>query len=273
MAKGRELKSYGDFQRAIRQGFGQGSGTDYKPWLRVNDVKSKGLSTKIKGITSHRTHQFVSSIETQFFYFADHEPGVIDIREQFPLLPLNLSIRIASELGIKHPRVPGTSVENVMTTDFLLTVLTSSGERYLAVSAKPRDKLCDKRTMEKQEIERQWWSILGVPFRVFCGDDNTSIQARNLADISAPCRRGYSLKPQLVDRASKVITTGIFRLDQCIDRLKKQCGITTNQARNLLLSLIHAGYLVVPLESPIIENGVVKIVDTRFKKQANAYSA
>ncbi len=219
MAKGRELKSYGDFQRAIRQGYGQGSGTDYKPWLRVSDVKSTGLSTKIKGITSPRTHHFVSSVETQFFYFAEHDPSVVDIREQFPLLPLILSIRIASELGIKHPMVPGTSVENVMTTDFLLTVLTSTGEGYVAVSAKPRDQLSDKRTMEKQEIERQWWSILGVPFRVFCGDETTSIQASNLADISAPRRRGYTLTPELVGQASKAITPGIFRLDQCVNRL------------------------------------------------------
>lgn len=273
MAKGRELKSYGDFQRAIRQGYGQGSGTDYKPWLRVSDVKGKGLGTKIKGIKSHRTHHFVSSIETQFFYFADNDASVVDIREQFPLLPLNLSIRIASELGIKHPRVPGTSVENVMTTDFLLTVLTAAGAGYVAVSVKPRDNLSEKRTMEKQEIERQWWSILGVPFRVFCGNEATSIQARNLADISGPCRRGYTLKPKLIERASKAIAPGIFRLDQCIDRLKQQCELTTSQARKLLFSLIHSGYLVVPLESPIIEDGVLKIIDTRFKQQADARRA
>ncbi len=52
----------------------------------------------------------------------------MDIREQFPLLPIEETIIIAEELGIKHPTDPNTGEPVVMTTDFLVTV--SKNQQY-----------------------------------------------------------------------------------------------------------------------------------------------
>lgn len=273
MARGRNLKSYEDFRRAVRNGYGLGRGSNYKPWLRVSDVKSQGLSTKIKGLKTHRIHHFFSKIETEFFHFADVDPNVIDIREQFPLLPLDLSVRIAAELGIKHPKVPGTSVNIVMTTDFLLTLQEAHSSNYLAISAKPREALADQRLMEKQEIERQWWSLLGIPFRVYCGNEQTRVQAKNLADICVYHRKGYNLDAVLADHAISAFNIGIYRLDQCIALLSQHCDIKASTARKLLFALIENGYLIVPLTSPILETGIVKIIDTRLGKVNNVHRA
>lgn len=46
---------------------------------------------------------------------------VIDIREQYPLLPLKDTLEIANELGIEQPKHPQTKEPIVMTTDFLIT--------------------------------------------------------------------------------------------------------------------------------------------------------
>ncbi|MGP7816533.1 TnsA endonuclease N-terminal domain-containing protein [Niallia sp. 01092] len=53
---------------------------------------------------------------------------IVDIREQFPLLPIEETIIIAEELGIKHPTDPNTGEPVVMTTDFLVTV--SKNQQY-----------------------------------------------------------------------------------------------------------------------------------------------
>lgn len=83
---------------------------------------------------------------------------MIDIREQFPLLPLNLSKKIAATLGVEHPKVPVSGEENIMTTDFLLTCRHGEREFYRAISVKTRGRN-RQRTAEKLDIERVWWEL------------------------------------------------------------------------------------------------------------------
>jgi hypothetical protein len=47
---------------------------------------------------------------------------LVDIREQFPLLPVEEIIVIGDELGIKHPTNPKTGEPAEMTTDFLVAI-------------------------------------------------------------------------------------------------------------------------------------------------------
>ncbi|WP_417450169.1 transposase [Kordiimonas sp.] len=70
MARYRQLKSLGDYRRAIRNGYGLGVGDSYKPWVKVQDVKSKGLSEKILGIKTGRMHHLLSQGESEFFRLA-----------------------------------------------------------------------------------------------------------------------------------------------------------------------------------------------------------
>ena len=98
MASRRKLESLPDFQRQLRNKYGLGERENYKPWLRVQDVNSHGNSAKIDGIKVSRVHHTLSEHETSFFYLAEFSDSVIDIREQFPLLPLDLSIKIAQSL-------------------------------------------------------------------------------------------------------------------------------------------------------------------------------
>ncbi|AQT84734.1 Transposon Tn7 transposition protein TnsA [Paenibacillus larvae subsp. larvae] len=76
---------------------------------------------------------------------------VIDIREQFPLLPLEKTMFIAEKLGIRHPIDPKTKHPIVMTTDMLLTVRKGEDVSFIAHSIKPVNKL-NKRILEKLQI-------------------------------------------------------------------------------------------------------------------------
>nr|WP_254052811.1 TnsA endonuclease N-terminal domain-containing protein [Bacillus sp. V59.32b] len=105
-------------EKWIKEGRGSGFGAEYKPWLKIQDVSSKGRSTRLKGIKTNRQHEFLSDLERNYFYITEYSDLVIDIREQFPLLPLEETIVIADELGIKHPTNPRSGELIVMTTDF-----------------------------------------------------------------------------------------------------------------------------------------------------------
>lgn len=90
----------------------------HRPWLKIQDVSSLGRSTCLKGIKTSRQHEFLSDLERNYFHLSEYYDSITDIREQFPLLPLEETIVIADELGIKHPTDPKTDDPIVMTTDF-----------------------------------------------------------------------------------------------------------------------------------------------------------
>jgi hypothetical protein len=202
MARGRKLESFDDYKRWLKKAYGLGAGADYKPWLRVQDVPSCGLSSKIQGFKVKREHHTLSQNETQFFYLAEFSDSVIDIREQFPLLPLGLTYKLAQAIDIEHPRVPHTRELNVITTDFLLTRCFKGKTWYEAFNIKSEDDLKDTRVAEKIDLERVWWQLLGVKFYQFVSSDRTKIQSQNIAWATDPVRHGcvfdISLKRQAV---------------------------------------------------------------------------
>lgn len=57
----------------------------------------------------------LSDLELAVFLSLEWESSVLDIREQFPLLPSDTR-QIAIDSGIKHPVIRG--VDQVMSTDF-----------------------------------------------------------------------------------------------------------------------------------------------------------
>src|SRR5699024_8526283 len=138
----------------IKEGRGTGSGADYQPWLKIQDVSSLGQSTRLKGIKTGRQQEFLSDMERNYFYLTEFSDAVLDIREQFPVLLQEETIVIAEELGIKDPADPKTGDSIVMSTDFLLSFANGQGLFEVAHSIKMKDKLLEERVLEKFEIER-----------------------------------------------------------------------------------------------------------------------
>ena len=153
-------------EKKLKDGHGQGIGVDYKPWLVIQDVSSLGRSTRLKGIKIPRQYEFLSDLERNYFYLLEYSDLVVDIREQFPLLPIDETLIIAEELGIKHPTHPQTKEPIVMTTDFVVTKLEEGQPVNLARTLKYKDDLMDRRVMEKFEIEREYWERKGTDWGI-----------------------------------------------------------------------------------------------------------
>lgn len=167
----------------IKEGRGTGSGEDYQPWLKIQDVSSLGRSTRLKGIKTGRQHEFLSDLERNYFYLTEFSDVIVDIREQFPLLPQEETIVIAEELGIKHPADPKTGVPIVMTTDFLLTVDKGQGVFKVAHTIKMKDKLLEERVLEKFEIEREYWKRRSINWATVTEEEIHKTMARNISYI------------------------------------------------------------------------------------------
>jgi hypothetical protein len=238
-------------QRWIKKGKGQGRGRDYQPWLRVRDVSSSGLSSRIKGWTSERIHHLLSEIETNYFYCLEWADRVIEVREQFPLLPLDETLAIAKECGIEHPSYRPlhgkTKVPIVMTTDFLITTKDGLTSPNHARTVKPASELADGRVIEKLELERRYWQRRYVDWGIVTERDIPKTPAKNihwihnlydLTDCGVSLEQVRNvriiLEPQLTVAAEARISPINALCGACDDRLGLNPGDSLTVVRHLL---------------------------------------
>lgn len=147
-------------KRWIKEGRGQGAGPDYKPWLTVRDVPSKGRSHRVFGHLTQRTHHLLSDLELATFFLLQWRNITTDIREQFPL-DRELTREISNKLGIEHPNVKG--VDQYMSSDFVIDAEDRIRPRF-AIQVKSSEAFQDSRTVEKLQIERTYWAEKEIPF-------------------------------------------------------------------------------------------------------------
>ena len=87
----------------IKEGRGKGYGKDYQPWLTIQEVPSLGRRSRVHGWKTGRLHHTLSDHEIDYLYLLEWADDVIDIREQFPLIDLEVAQTIASDMGVKYP--------------------------------------------------------------------------------------------------------------------------------------------------------------------------
>jgi TnsA endonuclease N terminal/TnsA endonuclease C terminal len=143
--------------KRIAEGRGQGVGCNYLPWHEVQDFPSRGVIHRPLGVKTERVHHLFSDLEFIVFLIYDLLTSILDIREQFPLLPLEETLEIAKKIGVKHPTDPATRYPIVMTTDFLLKLRLGREGVFHARTIKYRKDLDDSRVKEKFKIERLYW--------------------------------------------------------------------------------------------------------------------
>jgi hypothetical protein len=176
--------------RHIAKGYGEGQGPSYKPWLEIRHVPSLGKSSRPQGWKTDRIHHFLSQLELRYFYMLEWSDSVVDIQEQFPLLPHQETGEIAHLLGVKHPRIPKAEAPLVMTTDFVITTKNGTFARCV----KPAKDLESGRTLEKLEIERQYWRQKGIDWKIVTEHEIDVVLAKNVEWVH-PKRDLKSLAP------------------------------------------------------------------------------
>jgi hypothetical protein len=151
--------------RFEKEGRGQGAGEDYKSWLKIQDVPSRGRSHRLVGMTTGRLYHFMSDLERDLFLLLDWQESVVDLREQVPL-DRNETARIAEALGIRHPKTPGASEPMVMTTDLVIDRRGENGIETEEFAVKTAEDLEKPRTLHRLEIERRYWLDQGISWSI-----------------------------------------------------------------------------------------------------------
>lgn len=171
------------FSRYKKEGRGSGEGSDYVPWIKVQDFPSKGWSSKTPSWKTKRVHEFPSNHELRTFYILEWSDKVIDIREQYPLIDLERAQRIAREIGINYPTDKKSGMPYVLTTDFMITQNVGGSEEYIARTVKPASELAKKSVISKFEIERRYWKELNIDWGIITEKEIPLVLANNISLI------------------------------------------------------------------------------------------
>ena len=186
--------------RRRKAGYGEGKGLTYMPWLTVRSFGSRGMSHRALSSTVGRSHHLFSNGEYGCFLRVDWSRLVTDIREQYPLHPIEETRQIAATLGYAHPqrarKIKGEWIQEdgVMTSDFRVELADGAGAPEVIFSVKLKSELANLRTLEKLEIERHYWARRGVPWYLITEEELPPDLVANLSFL-APFRsiEGYGV--------------------------------------------------------------------------------
>jgi hypothetical protein len=194
----------------LKEGRGTGRLQHYKPWLKAHELSDTGRAHRPPGIKTRRIHQLLSDNEYYYFLIVEWSDNVIDIREQYPLLPLEETLYIASELGYKHSFDSFRNENVVMTTDFVITIKDGNLVRDIVRTIKPVNHLNKSRTKEKFEIERIFFEKRNIDWGVVTDAEIPEVLAKNIEFIRTErlwlIRKGFNeyqfkkRKEQIIDR-------------------------------------------------------------------------
>jgi hypothetical protein len=257
VSKGRFRSTPESIAKRIAEGRGEGIGINYRPWLEVQDFPSQGVSHRLLGFKTGREHHLFSDLELIVFLIYDVMFTIIDIREQFPLLPLKDTLEIAEELGIEHPTDPATGYPTVMTTDFLLKIQTRYGIAFDARTCKYKKDLDDPRVWEKFRIERIYWRRREIDWGYVHDKLVPPILAENAALIH-PFHRLCDLHPLTQKEVRRIAfyLAGRLRreetlLSDFVEDSDQKFGLPPGKSFSVICHLIARGVWRVDLDKPI----------------------
>lgn len=180
------------FERFLREGRGKGHGKDYKPWITTQDIPSTGRRSRVPGWKTGRLHHTLSDNEIDYLYLLEWSDDVIDIREQFPLIDLEVAQTIASDMGVKYPTDEKTGFPRILTADFFITIQVNGQTKDIARTIKPAIELDRKRVIEKFEIERRYWTAKGIDWGIVTEREIPKTLVSNIEEYHS----NYRLEPE-----------------------------------------------------------------------------
>jgi hypothetical protein len=184
----------------------------------------------------------MSKLEWLYFLVLEWSQIIIDMREQYPL-DLDETIAIAKNLGIRYPLDTKTKEPIVMTTDFLITIRKHIGTNEQARTVKYVKDL-GRRTLEKFEIERVYWTSRNIDWGIVTERDINPILAFNLEWVHSHrnLANHQKITDEIIHHIESFLTPKVLEgktplsklTDICDNQLGLETGISLFAVRYLL---------------------------------------
>lgn len=168
-------------KRFLKEGRGMGEKSSYRPWLRVQDISSRGRTTRTFSYKLDRVINLLSDLQLYYYYLLEFDERVLDIREQYPLLDfheLNIPIDHGLEKKLFNAK---TKVPHIFTVSFLVTRIDSNNNHYYEARViKTSSELEKKATLERLELQRRYFERKNIDFGIVTEKEINKQLARNI---------------------------------------------------------------------------------------------
>lgn len=256
---------YPPYLRArIRRGRGVGEGMDYKPWLPIREVPSRGTSSSVLGIKVNRPHHTLSELETIYLYLAERTHSVVDIREQWPIFDLDSTLRLCADQGVRH--IYRGEYPEPLTIDFLLTEEVDGKTTFRAASVKSAADAKDPEVRKRLAVEYLWCRERNIPWTLIDTSSFDRTVLANLRFMRMWFRNHY--KPDLA-QADHFAKQFLFcyrhnvNLRTLLDATARRLSISSDAADDLFSYCAWSDRVSVSLRHPLLMNNPLALMSGR----------
>lgn len=249
MGRKRIANSYKTVRDKIVKGYGRGRGINYRPWLTGHEFASKGVYTRMMGLTVPRMYVFLSRLESDLFVIYDTDPMVEDILDQYYMdLPTTLSL--SEKMGIKHPW--SGRYYHVMTADLMFL----KNNKWHARCVKPSSELNNPRTIDKLRLEQAYFLDAGIDWSIVTEREINPVRVQNLRWLYyTPDIEDLVASGSLAERYCRCFFELYFEeghsLPAVINCIESSQEIPPGSGIAILKSLIKQGKIPFDIEKPI----------------------
>lgn len=248
MSKRRPANTYKSVAYKITHGYGRGEGLSYKPFFTGHEFASMGMFIRLTGVTVPRLYRFFSRLEADAFVIYDCMPDVTDILEQY-YNTLEETLEIADLLHVRHPF--SGKYYNPVTTDLLVC----KGGSWIARSIKSSRELEDKRTIEKLEIERAYFSRRNIDWKLITEKEINRDLVQNLHWLwyEAPSAISFDkhLLPEAESYFCQLYKENLVPFPRLLEQIESTFFPIKGAGVALFKSLVRQGKICVDLEKPL----------------------
>ncbi len=242
----------------MKEGRGQGYGSEYKPWKKISEFSSKQSIKRVPGIKTNRIH-LLSKLELDHFYLMEWDDSVVDIREHFPILDFVEVMNIAEKLGVTYPVDKRTSFPKILTSSFCITKEVDGKEREIIRTVRYKNSLSNKRVLKELEIERIYYNRLGVDWAIFTEENIPKQLVSNIEDIYIYKDLGdlleYELKKEKLIKLAQWLKQCVMVEDKpvldIVTTLGKEFNVNSGVFIYLFKHLLASKQLRIDLHRPI----------------------
>lgn len=259
-------------KRFIQEGRGVGEGKDYKPWLQVQDVKSRGRSTRIFSHKTQRVIHLLSDLQLHYYYLLEFDGAVIDIREHYPLLDLheqNLPFDAKLQKKLFNAK---TKVPHVFTTTFYVTKVNSKGETYYEARViKSSSELDKPATIERLQIIYSYFNKKEIDFGIVTEKDINKQRALNIGWVMTASDLSDFPEIEAIQHYLRVDLFKLFKVpgmtfNRAFTRLEKTYQLVEGSGLTLFKHLLATKQLSMNLNNPIELTDCVSVYDIRINE-------
>jgi hypothetical protein len=191
----------------------------------------------------------MSNNELAYFYVLDWSDIVTDIREQYPLSDLSCAVNIAAQAGIKYPTDKASGYPYVMTCDFMITTVTGVKARTIKMT----DELENARVLEKLEIERRYWTVQGVDWKIVTEREIPYQKAKNIEWLYTA--HNSQIEPykfmEAQDMMLQLLLRGKYSVTETANIVEKEFSLTAGTGLQLFKHLVLARKITIDISRPL----------------------